>query len=44
MFQKETFSVSFGKEYNDILYAFRALKNTLVFLVQQHTEDGDSDN
>ena len=39
MFQKETFSVSFGKEYNDILYAFRAHNDTLVFLVeQQQTE------
>ena len=38
MFQKETLPVSFGEGYSNIRNAFRALKNTLVFLVQQKTE------
>ena len=44
MFQKETFPVSLGEEYKDISYVFRALNDTLVFLVQQKAEEGGSDN
>ena len=38
MFHKETIPVSFGEEYNNISYAFRALNDTFVFLVQQQTD------
>ena len=33
MFQKETIPVNFGEEYKYIGYVFRALNDTLVFLV-----------
>ena len=34
MFQKETTPVNFEEEYINISYMFRALNDTLVFLVQ----------
>ena len=44
MFQKEAIPVSFGEEYKKISYAFRALNDTLVFLVMLQTEYYDSEN
>ena len=35
MLQKEALLISFKEEYTNVHYAFRALNNTLVFLVLQ---------
>ena len=34
MLQKETIPVSLGEKYKNIKYVFRAINDTLVFLVQ----------
>ena len=34
MFLKETIPISFGEDYKQMIYAFRAFNDTLVFLVQ----------
>ena len=44
MFQKETIPISFKEEYKEIGIVFKALKDTLVFMVEKWTEKGDSDN
>ena len=35
MFQKETLSIDLGEIYTNIHYVFRALNDTLVFMVDQ---------
>ena len=41
MFQKEALPISFKEEYKEIGIVFKALKDTLVFMVEKWTEKGD---
>ena len=44
MFHKETLLINFKEEYTKISYVFRALNDTLVFLMGQNTENSGSYN